>query len=110
MSALRLRLPLLGFVLFGAQPFRLDHVVLEDLDRIGHVADLVRRPRPGIATFKSPPASPVMADTIDASAFEIERPISSDRAETRTTESANAISIHVLTESRIAAWLASASL
>ena len=61
------------------------------------------RPRPGIAILNSPPASPVMADTIEASAFEIERPISSDRPDTRTTESANAISIHVLTESRVAA-------
>ena len=53
--------------------------------------------------MNSPPASLVMADTIEASAFEIERPISSDRPDTRTTESANAISIHILTESRIAA-------
>ena len=53
--------------------------------------------------MNSPPASLVMAETIDASAFEIERPISSDRPHTRTTESANAISIHILTESRIAA-------
>ena len=51
-----------------------------------------------------------MADTIEASAFEIERPIRSDRPHTRTTDNANAISIHVLTASRVDASAASASL
>ena len=51
-----------------------------------------------------------MADTIEASAFEIERPIKSDRPHTRITDNANAISIHVLTASRVDASAASASL
>ena len=43
------------------------------------------------------------------SAFEIERPINNDRPHTRTTDNANAISIHVLTASRVDASAASAS-
>ena len=53
------------------------------------------RPRPGIAILTSPPASRVMAETIEASAFEIERPINSDNPHTRMTAMANAISIQV---------------
>ncbi len=49
-----------------------------------------------------------MEETIDASALEIERPISSESPNTRIIAAPNAISIQVATELRVAASLASA--
>ena len=60
------------------------------------------RPRLGMTTAKSPPASPVMARTMASSAFDIDRPISHDIPLTRMTANPSAASIHALIESSVA--------
>ena len=49
-----------------------------------------------------------MADTIEASALEIDRPIRNESPNTRMTADPNAINIHFPTEARVAASPASA--
>ena len=93
-----------GLALLGAQPFRLDHVVLEHLDRTGHFADLVlaaetRDRRPDIAAGQPRHGGHHRGKRVRDRAADQQR----QAAHQDARENANAISIHILTESRVAA-------